>query len=372
MHSTVKGVLSLLRNRYTMIQNRAGMESGATVHGGAEALRPKLATGVRDGKRNFWERKFGQVQIRPHFDPTFKWKTLGTCRGARRKIPTLQEKWYDLGCMGVDSLVVYPPWTVVHTLQEERTSPLPVRIQAARGLKLGRHHVPHVQLLVNYYLRSAEQAEATVPQPKVATGGRCIGPCMTPGTQARWVTPTSTGWTDLANNDGDDERLDMNQVKCEVVNPAEVQQMGAWDTALEERWKGELEGSSQMDQVVKMQGAGLSDTNVGDFLPKAAAFMQCCVAEDRLWLTAMTEMVLASTKASDWVHIDWMQLALGKLRRVPQEGGHSLGHSTRKGVCACTRAVGSLRETCCFLGGWSGCTRAVGSLRESLLLGWLV
>jgi len=42
-HNTVKGVFALLSNRYTMIQLRAGMESDATIHGGADALRAKLA-----------------------------------------------------------------------------------------------------------------------------------------------------------------------------------------------------------------------------------------------------------------------------------------------------------------------------------------
>ncbi|KAK3282240.1 hypothetical protein CYMTET_10013 [Cymbomonas tetramitiformis] len=42
-HNTFKGVFSLLNNRYTMLQLRASMESDATSHGGAEALRAKLA-----------------------------------------------------------------------------------------------------------------------------------------------------------------------------------------------------------------------------------------------------------------------------------------------------------------------------------------
>ncbi|KAK3232554.1 hypothetical protein CYMTET_57091 [Cymbomonas tetramitiformis] len=42
-HNTFKGAFALLSNRYTMIQLRASMESDATSHGGAEALRAKLA-----------------------------------------------------------------------------------------------------------------------------------------------------------------------------------------------------------------------------------------------------------------------------------------------------------------------------------------
>jgi len=42
-YNTLKGVFSLLSNRYTMIQLRAGMETDATAHGGADALRAKLA-----------------------------------------------------------------------------------------------------------------------------------------------------------------------------------------------------------------------------------------------------------------------------------------------------------------------------------------
>ncbi|KAK3239507.1 hypothetical protein CYMTET_50572 [Cymbomonas tetramitiformis] len=42
-HNTLKGVFALLSNRYTMIQLRASMDSNATTHGGADALRAKLA-----------------------------------------------------------------------------------------------------------------------------------------------------------------------------------------------------------------------------------------------------------------------------------------------------------------------------------------
>ncbi|KAK3236787.1 hypothetical protein CYMTET_53091 [Cymbomonas tetramitiformis] len=43
LHNTVKGVFAFLSDRYIMIQLRASMESEATVHGGTEALRAKLA-----------------------------------------------------------------------------------------------------------------------------------------------------------------------------------------------------------------------------------------------------------------------------------------------------------------------------------------
>eukprot|EP00854_Cymbomonas_tetramitiformis_P022341 gene22341-biopygen23069 len=42
-HNTLKGVFALLSNHYSMIQLRASMESDATTHGGAEAVRAKLA-----------------------------------------------------------------------------------------------------------------------------------------------------------------------------------------------------------------------------------------------------------------------------------------------------------------------------------------
>ncbi|KAK3278143.1 hypothetical protein CYMTET_13901 [Cymbomonas tetramitiformis] len=42
-HNTLKGVFALLSNRYTMIQLRADMKTNATSHGGADALRAKLA-----------------------------------------------------------------------------------------------------------------------------------------------------------------------------------------------------------------------------------------------------------------------------------------------------------------------------------------
>ncbi|KAK3255451.1 hypothetical protein CYMTET_35363 [Cymbomonas tetramitiformis] len=42
-HNTFKGAFALLSNHYTMIQLRASTESDATAHGGADALRAKLA-----------------------------------------------------------------------------------------------------------------------------------------------------------------------------------------------------------------------------------------------------------------------------------------------------------------------------------------
>ncbi|KAK3235942.1 hypothetical protein CYMTET_53893 [Cymbomonas tetramitiformis] len=48
---------------------------------------------------------------------------------------------------------------------------------------------------------------------------------------------------------------------------------------------------------------------------------------------------------------DWVQLPLGKLGGVPQEGGHFSGNGTC-GACTYPRAVGALLEKCCFVGGF--------------------
>ncbi|KAK3252189.1 hypothetical protein CYMTET_38505 [Cymbomonas tetramitiformis] len=75
-HNTVKGVLALLNNRYTMIQLRARMESDATVHGGAESV--ACEAGVHRGE-----------------DLTFRAERCWTpcaSRGVQRREPTLQEK----------------------------------------------------------------------------------------------------------------------------------------------------------------------------------------------------------------------------------------------------------------------------------------
>ncbi|KAK3284631.1 hypothetical protein CYMTET_7731 [Cymbomonas tetramitiformis] len=105
-----------------------------------------------------------------------------------------------------------------------------------------------------------------------------------------WYTGTvgdtgSDGLTHIAYEDGDKEDLDMSKERYEVL-PAAVQEVAGWDAALQERWRGELGDSSLTELAVQMQGAALGDKTVGNYRPKARAFMAFCEAESRQWLPA--------------------------------------------------------------------------------------
>ncbi|KAK3289157.1 hypothetical protein CYMTET_3403 [Cymbomonas tetramitiformis] len=99
-HNTFKGVFALLSNRYTMIQLRASMESDATVHGGTEALRAKLAfveekvyTGteglVRDSVLTKWLKEFdaskAKTVMNTHAKASAKISTFRDRKGGKGK-----------------------------------------------------------------------------------------------------------------------------------------------------------------------------------------------------------------------------------------------------------------------------------------------
>ncbi|KAK3273535.1 hypothetical protein CYMTET_18225 [Cymbomonas tetramitiformis] len=77
----------------------------------------------------------------------------------------------------------------------------------------------------------------------------------------------------------------MSKERYEVL-PAAVQEVAGWDAALQERLRGELGDSSLTELAVQMQGAALGDKTVGNYRPKARAFMAFCEAEGRQWLPA--------------------------------------------------------------------------------------
>ncbi|KAK3233421.1 hypothetical protein CYMTET_56282 [Cymbomonas tetramitiformis] len=161
------------------------------------------------------------------------------------------------------------------------------RVRAARGLKLGRHHVPHLRLPVSHYLQDGRRAAGRAPQAGLASGLKVK--VYWPQDDA-WYTGTggdtgSHGLTHIAYEDGDKEDLDMSKERYEVL-PAAVQEVVGWDAALQERWRGELGDSSLTELAVQMQGAALGDKTVGNYRPKARAFMAFCEAESRQWLPA--------------------------------------------------------------------------------------
>ncbi|KAK3269832.1 hypothetical protein CYMTET_21730 [Cymbomonas tetramitiformis] len=173
------------------------------------------------------------------------------------------------------------------------------RVRAARGLKvkvspvtkvpqgLGRHHVPHLRLPVSHYLQNGRRAAGQAPQAGLASGLKVK--VYWPQDDV-WYTGTvgdtgSDGLTHIAYKDGDKEDLDMSKERYEVL-PAAVQEVTGWDAALQERWRGELGDSSLTELAVQMQGAALGGKTVGNYRPKARAFMAFCEAEGRQWLPA--------------------------------------------------------------------------------------
>ncbi|KAK3287955.1 hypothetical protein CYMTET_4563 [Cymbomonas tetramitiformis] len=106
-----------------------------------------------------------------------------------------------------------------------------------------------------------------------------------PRSRDRSIPAGADGLTHVVYDDGDKEDLDMSKEKFEVV-PAAVQQASTWDAALQERWRGELGDSSLTELAVQMQGAALGGATVGNYRPKAQAFMQFCQGQQRQWLPA--------------------------------------------------------------------------------------
>ncbi|KAK3239619.1 hypothetical protein CYMTET_50463 [Cymbomonas tetramitiformis] len=198
------------------------------------------------------------------------------------QLPRYYAQWHDPGCEGVDSLAfswlgevnwVNPPWSlldeVAHKLREERCA---------------------ATVVAPYWPGQMwfQQLEAMADEVAGLASG-CKVKVYWPQDDA-WYTGTvgdtgSDGLTHIAYEDGDKEDLDMSKERYEVL-PAAVQEVAGWDAALQERWRGELGDSSLTELAVQMQGAALGDKTVGNYRPKARAFMAFCEAEGRQWLPA--------------------------------------------------------------------------------------
>ncbi|KAK3266035.1 hypothetical protein CYMTET_25314 [Cymbomonas tetramitiformis] len=228
------------------------------------------------------------------------------------QLPRYYAQWHDPGCEGVDSLAfswlgevnwVNPPWSlldeVAHKLREEKCAATVVapywpgqmwfqQLEAMADevviLPRGRDLFTPSRLGGSELLgASAGQA----PQAGLASGLKVK--VYWPQDDA-WYTGTvgdtgSDGLTHIAYEDGDKEDLDMSKERYEVL-PAAVQEVTSWDAALQERWRGELGDSSLTELAVQMQGAALGGKTVGNYRPKARAFMAFCEAEGRQWLPA--------------------------------------------------------------------------------------
>eukprot|EP00854_Cymbomonas_tetramitiformis_P009885 gene9885-biopygen10105 len=161
-------------------------------------------------------------------------------------------QWYDTGCEGVDSLAyswrgevnwVNPPWSlldeVAHKLREERV----------------RVYWP-------------------------------IDNAWYSGT----VGDTEDGLTH-AYDDGDEERLDMSKERYKVL-VVKPQVVAGWGAALHECWRVERGQSSHTELAVQMQSAALDSKTVGNYRPKAKAFIDFCDSEGCQWLPATEATVL--------------------------------------------------------------------------------
>ncbi|KAK3287031.1 hypothetical protein CYMTET_5441 [Cymbomonas tetramitiformis] len=170
------------------------------------------------------------------------------------------------------------------------------------------------------------------------------------------------GLTHVAYDDEDEEHLDMSKEKYEVI-PAAAQSMGGWDAALQERWRGELGDSSLLTELaVQMQGAALGSKTVGNYRPKAKAFMDFCDSEGRQWLPAPRRSCSGRDTISVVLH---KEKGMGHVRlkrrlTIPADGVQGLVQLLRHWEQG-RRAVGTALERCCFLGGWSQLSSAVHS-----------
>ncbi|KAK3238215.1 hypothetical protein CYMTET_51759 [Cymbomonas tetramitiformis] len=414
-HNTVKGVFALLSNRYTMIQLRAGMESDATIHGGADALRAKLAfieekvyAGteglVTDSVLTKWLKEFDNTKAKAVMNThakasaktsTFrdrqgggKGKGAGKGEGSRgngkggegeEQKRGMASGWrqqrgvamdYAWGSHAVDrgAAKALRSWGVLSGRQQRtagvdacgdgavsqhrrlgtstsstaRIAGVPgaqtrnQQVEACDGLQrtAGRcggfgmearrasagqlaggledagekstskteWHEHTVDIfaseisaqLPRYYAQwydpghGAVGAVAAKPPPKLAPGSRVevywpIDDAWYPG---KVGDTDEHSMTRVTYDDGDVEMLDMHTERYRVVPPAKGEQANEWDAALEGRWRSELGNSSLTELAVQMQGAALQDTTLGNYRPKAAAFMHFCVAEGRSWLPA--------------------------------------------------------------------------------------
>ncbi|KAK3276674.1 hypothetical protein CYMTET_15272 [Cymbomonas tetramitiformis] len=198
------------------------------------------------------------------------------------QLPSYYAQWHDPGGEGVDSLAfswlgevnwVNPPWSlldeVAHKLREEKCAATVVAPYWP-----GQMWFQQLEAMADEVAGLASGFKVKVYWPQ----------------DDAWYTGTvgdtgSDGLTHIAYEDGDKEDLDMSKERYEVL-PAAVQGVAGWDAALPERWRGELGESSLTELAVQMQGAALGDKTVGNYRPKARAFMAFCEAESRQWLPA--------------------------------------------------------------------------------------
>ncbi|KAK3250852.1 hypothetical protein CYMTET_39788 [Cymbomonas tetramitiformis] len=225
------------------------------------------------------------------------------------------------------------------------------------------------------------------------------------------------GLTHVAYDDGDEEYLSMSTERYKEHGavqgaPMEPQVVvSGWDAALQARLRSGLGESSHTELAVRTQGAALGSKTLGNYHPKAKAFIdfygtvsmilhkekgrrhvrlkrRLTIPAARVkglvkllqhWeqvrnaLWAQSSAADAGEQGSDWrlpwelgklysaQANDWVQEALGKLGCAPPGGGDFFGHSTRKGACLCARTVGTAIDRCCFLGGWSQLSSAIHS-----------
>ncbi|KAK3280628.1 hypothetical protein CYMTET_11540 [Cymbomonas tetramitiformis] len=209
------------------------------------------------------------------------------------QLPRYYAQWHDPGCEGVDSLAfswlgevnwVNPPWSlldeVAHKLREEKCAATVVAPYWP-----GQMRFQQLEAMADEV--DGRRAAGQAPQVGLASGLKVK--VYWPQDDA-WYTGTvgdtgSDGLTHIAYEDGDKEDLDMSKERYEVL-PAAVQEVTSWDAALQERWRGELGDSSLTELAVQMQGAALGGKTVGNYRPKARAFMAFCEAEGRQWLPA--------------------------------------------------------------------------------------
>ncbi|KAK3242073.1 hypothetical protein CYMTET_48217 [Cymbomonas tetramitiformis] len=209
------------------------------------------------------------------------------------QLPRYYAQWHDPGCEGVDSSAfswlgevnwVNPPWSfldeVAHKLREEKCAATVVAPYWP-----GQMWFQQLEAMADEV--DGRRAAGQAPQAGLASGLKVK--VYWPQDDA-WYTGTvgdtgSDGLTHIAYEDGDKEDLDMSKERYEVL-PAAVLEMVGWDAALQERWRGELGDNSLTELAVQVQGATLGDKTVGNYRPKAQAFIAFCEAEGRQWLPA--------------------------------------------------------------------------------------
>ncbi|KAK3267985.1 hypothetical protein CYMTET_23486 [Cymbomonas tetramitiformis] len=250
------------------------------------------------------------------------------------QLPRYYAQWHDPGCEGADSLAfswlgeviwVNPPWSlldeVAHKLREERCAATVVAPYWP-----GQMWFQQLEAMADEVagLASGLKVKAYWPQDDA------------------WYTGTvgdtgSDGLTHIAYEDGDKEDLVMSKERYEVL-PEAVQEVAGWDAALQERWTGELGNSSLTELAVQMQGAALGDKTVGNYRPKARAFMAFCEAEGRQWLPATgatVRLYIAHMLDKGTVQASNMQPYLSAINNYHEDMGF---HGPAKGR-AISRAV---------------------------------